>query len=82
MFVEVWVSAATGEVRVSRMLGSFDCGRILNPRTAVSQLRCGMIMGRGQALMAAVHDERKGRIVSASLPTTTCPSISTCPRSK
>ena len=32
VFAEVRVNAVTGEVRVSRMLGSFDCGRILIPR--------------------------------------------------
>jgi xanthine dehydrogenase YagR molybdenum-binding subunit len=38
-FCEVRASVVTGEVRVSRFLGSFDCGRILNPRTAASQFR-------------------------------------------
>jgi hypothetical protein len=32
------VHEETGEVRVSRWLGSFDCGKIVNPTTAVSQL--------------------------------------------
>ncbi len=39
-----------GEVRVRRLLGSFDCGRILNPKTGASQFRGGMIMGLGLAL--------------------------------
>ena len=34
MFCEVRVNAVTGETRVSRFLGSFDCGKILNPKTA------------------------------------------------
>lgn len=50
MFCEVRVSAVTGEARVSRLLGSFDCGRILNPKTATSQFRGGMIIGMGLAL--------------------------------
>jgi xanthine dehydrogenase YagR molybdenum-binding subunit len=68
VFAEVRVSTVTGEVRVARMLGSFDCGRILNPKTAASQFRGGLIMGLGMALMEeAIHDERTGRIMSASL---------------
>jgi len=47
MFCEVQVNAVTGEIRVSRFLGSFDCGRILNPKTAASQFRGGIIMGLG-----------------------------------
>ncbi|WP_261403392.1 molybdopterin cofactor-binding domain-containing protein [Chenggangzhangella methanolivorans] len=49
IFCEVRVSAVTGETRVDRMLGSFDCGVILNPKTAASQFRGGMIMGLGLA---------------------------------
>lgn len=68
MFCEVRVSAVTGEARVSRFLGSFDCGRILNPKTAASQFRGGIIMGLGLALMEeAQFDERNGRIVNRTL---------------
>ncbi len=49
-FCEVRVSEITGEVRVSRFLGSFDCGRILNAKTARSQFRGGIVMGLGLAL--------------------------------
>jgi xanthine dehydrogenase YagR molybdenum-binding subunit len=52
-FCEVRVDAATGEVRVSRMLGVFGCGRILNPLTARSQLIGGMTQGISMAL----HEE-------------------------
>lgn len=47
-FCEVRVSAVTGEVRVKHLLGSFDCGTILNPKTAASQFRGGMITGAGR----------------------------------
>jgi xanthine dehydrogenase YagR molybdenum-binding subunit len=68
LFCEVRVSAVTGETRVSRFLGSFDCGRILNPKTAASQFRGGIIMGIGAALMEETQfDERNGRIVNPSL---------------
>ncbi|RDE06884.1 xanthine dehydrogenase family protein molybdopterin-binding subunit [Sphingomonas aracearum] len=68
LFCEVGVNAVTGEVRVRRFLGSFDCGRILNPKTAASQFRGGIIMGLGMALMEETQfDERKGRIMNPSL---------------
>lgn len=68
MFCEVRVNAITGETRVSRFLGSFDCGRILNSKTATSQFRGGIIMGLGLALMEETQfDERNGRIANPSL---------------
>ena len=68
MFCEVRVNAVTGEARVSRFLGSFDCGRILNAKTASSQFRGGIIMGLGLALMEETQfDERKGRVMNPSL---------------
>jgi xanthine dehydrogenase YagR molybdenum-binding subunit len=67
-FCEVRVNAVTGETRVNRFLGSFDCGRILNAKTAASQFRGGIIMGLGLALMEETQfDERNGRIMNPSL---------------
>jgi xanthine dehydrogenase YagR molybdenum-binding subunit len=68
LFCEVRVNAVTGETRVSRFLGSYDCGRILNGKTAASQFRGGIIMGLGMALMEeTLFDERNGRIMNPSL---------------
>jgi xanthine dehydrogenase YagR molybdenum-binding subunit len=68
LFCEVRVNNVTGELRVSRFLGSFDCGRILNAKMAASQFRGGIIMGLGLALMEEVmFDERSGRIMNRSL---------------
>jgi xanthine dehydrogenase YagR molybdenum-binding subunit len=68
LFCEVGVNAVTGETRVRRFLGSFDCGRIINPKTATSQFRGGIIMGLGMALMEETQfDERNGRIMNPSL---------------
>jgi xanthine dehydrogenase YagR molybdenum-binding subunit len=47
-FVEAAVHRDTGEVRVRRMLGVFAAGRILNPKTARSQMLGGMIWGIGE----------------------------------
>jgi xanthine dehydrogenase YagR molybdenum-binding subunit len=68
LFCEVRVNAITGEVRVSRFLGVFDCGRIINAKTAASQFRGGIIMGIGLALMEETQfDERTGRVMNPSL---------------
>ncbi|MDR6126543.1 xanthine dehydrogenase YagR molybdenum-binding subunit [Sphingomonas sp. SORGH_AS802] len=68
LFCEVRVNTVTGETRISRFLGAFDCGRILNPKTAASQFRGGIIMGLGMALMEeTLFDERNGRIMNPSL---------------
>ncbi len=67
-FCEVRVNAVTGEVRVSRWVGAFDAGRILNPKTARSQFMGGIIMGIGMALTEeTLFDERSGRITNPSL---------------
>ncbi|MEU4685454.1 xanthine dehydrogenase family protein molybdopterin-binding subunit [Streptomyces xinghaiensis] len=50
-FAEVQVDRDTGETRVRRLLGVFAAGRILNPRTARSQLTGGMVMGLSMGLM-------------------------------
>ena len=67
-FCEVRVNEVTGESRVSRWVGSFDTGRIVNPKTAASQFRGGIIMGLGLALTEeTLFDERTGRIMNPSL---------------
>lgn len=67
-FAEVRVDAELGIVRVSRMVGVFDIGRALNPRTARSQLLGGMVWGIGMALTEdTVLDPRVGRPVTANL---------------
>jgi xanthine dehydrogenase YagR molybdenum-binding subunit len=67
-FCEVRVHQRTGEIRVARWVGAFDCGRILNRKTAESQLRGGIVMGIGSALTEETQlDERRGRIMTRSL---------------
>ena len=67
-FVEVGVDAATGETRVRRILAACACGRILNPKTARSQLIGAMTMGVGAALTEElVVDKRTGFFVNHDL---------------
>lgn len=67
-FAEVTVDLDTAETRVTRMLGMFAAGRIINPRTARSQFLGGMTMGLSMALHeAAVIDHRLGGPVTQDL---------------
>jgi xanthine dehydrogenase YagR molybdenum-binding subunit len=67
-FVETAVHRDTGEVRVRRMLGVFAAGRILNPKTARSQMIGGMTWGIGSALMEEnIVDQLYGSFVNQDL---------------
>ena len=58
-FVEVGVDAMTGETRIRRMLAVCAAGRILNPKSARSQVIGAMTMGVGGALMEALEVDRQ-----------------------
>jgi xanthine dehydrogenase YagR molybdenum-binding subunit len=67
-FVELGVDAATGEIRLRRMLAVCAAGRILNPKTARSQVIGAMTMGVGAALMEELAvDKRIGFFVNHDL---------------
>jgi len=67
-FAEVSVDIDTGEVRVPRMLGVFAIGRVVNPRTARSQLIGGMTFGLSMALHEqSVMDPNAGAVVTQDL---------------
>lgn len=67
-FVEVGVDVDTAEVRVRRMLAVCAAGRILNPKSARSQVIGGMTMGVGGALMEELAvDTRRGFFVNHDL---------------
>jgi xanthine dehydrogenase YagR molybdenum-binding subunit len=67
-FVEVRVDADSGEVRVPRVLGVFAVGRVINPKTARSQLIGGMTQGLGMALQEeSVMDRQFGDYLNHDL---------------
>lgn len=67
-FAEVRVDADLGQIKVSRMVGAFAAGKILNAKTARSQFIGGMIWGISFALYEhTAYDERLGRIVNNNL---------------
>jgi xanthine dehydrogenase YagR molybdenum-binding subunit len=67
-FVEVRIDPDLGEIRVSRFVGAFDAGRVMNAKTARSQLIGGIVYGLGMALLEETHvDGETGRIVNANI---------------
>ena len=67
-FVEVRVHALTREIRVPRIVGAFAAGRLMNTRTAHSQLMGGMIWGISSALHEATEiDTLRARYVNDNL---------------
>ncbi len=67
-FVEVGVNRFTGETRIRRMLAVCAAGRILNPKSARSQVIGAMTMGVGAALMEELAvDKRFGFFVNHDL---------------
>ena len=68
VFAEVAVDRRLGLVRMRRMLGVYDVGRVISPKLADSQALGGMVGGIGGALLEhTVTDHRDGRIVNANL---------------
>lgn len=67
-FVEVRVEPGTRRIRVPRVVSVADCGRVMSPRTAASQVRGGVIWGIGATLREASEvDRRYGGFLNADL---------------
>src|ERR1700733_15369490 len=68
VFAEVKVDPDLGQIRVSRLVGAFAAGRIINPHLVRSQIFGGMIWGVSFALHEhAVMDQRSGRTLNPNL---------------
>lgn len=67
-FAEVKVNEGTGEIRVTKLTGAYAAGRIVNAKTARSQVIGGIVWGVSMALLEdTVFDDRTNRIMNASL---------------
>jgi xanthine dehydrogenase YagR molybdenum-binding subunit len=67
-FVEVRIEPSTRRIRVPRVVSVADCGRVMSPRTAASQVRGGVVWGIGAALREASEvDPRSGGFLNADL---------------
>jgi len=68
VFAEVKVDPELGQIRVTRLVGAFAAGRVINPLLVRSQLLGGMVWGVSFALHEqAVMDRRSGRTLNANL---------------
>lgn len=68
VFAEVRVDPSLGTIRIPRIVGAYAAGRVLNPKTARSQLSGGVVWGVGMALLEeTMLDPRTGRVVNADL---------------
>jgi xanthine dehydrogenase YagR molybdenum-binding subunit len=66
VFAEVKVDPDLGQIRVTRLVGAFAAGRVINPRLVRSQFFGGMIWGVSFALHEeAIMDRRSGRMLNA-----------------
>jgi xanthine dehydrogenase YagR molybdenum-binding subunit len=67
-FVEVMIDEPIGRCRVTRVVSVMDIGRVINPKTARSQVMGGVTMGIGMALMEETeYDQRSGKPVTNNL---------------
>lgn len=68
VFVEIKIDEELGVLRVTRVVSAIAAGRILNPKTARSQILGGVVMGLGMALHEeGMIDHRTGRIMNHNL---------------
>ena len=68
VFVEVRVDETLGRARVTRAVGAYDVGKILNSKTARSQALGGIVFGIGMALLEqTARDPKTGRVVTKNL---------------
>lgn len=80
VFAEVKVDPELGQMRVSRLVGAFAAGRIVNPRMVTSQYYGGMIWGLSFALHEhAAFDPRSGRPMNANFGEYHVPVNADCP---
>ena len=68
VFAEVRVDPDLCTVRVHRLIGAYDIGRVVNPKLAHSQAIGGMVGGIGMALLEEVEwDDRLGRVANGTI---------------
>ncbi|RAK70047.1 xanthine dehydrogenase family protein molybdopterin-binding subunit [Hymenobacter edaphi] len=80
VFVKVRVDEASGSIRLARLCAVYDVGRLMNPKTAHSQIIGGVMMGLGATLMEETqYDQRTGRAVVRNLADYHVPSLADTP---
>jgi xanthine dehydrogenase YagR molybdenum-binding subunit len=68
IFAEVKIDEQIGIIRVTRIVSAVAAGRILNTKTAHSQIMGGVVWGIGMALHEeTLYDDKFGRIMNANI---------------
>jgi len=68
VFLEVAGDADVGVIRVQRLVATYSVGRLLNAKTALSQLQGGIVWGLSQAMFEeSLLDQRYGRFANSNL---------------
>ena len=81
IFVEMEVDEELGLARMRRCVAGYSAGRIVNPRTARSQMIGGIIWGYGRAMLEeSAIDPRYGRYLSKNLSGVMLPVNADIPR--
>jgi xanthine dehydrogenase YagR molybdenum-binding subunit len=81
VFVEMEVDEALGLARMRRCVAGYSVGRVINPRTARSQMIGGIVWGYGRAMLEeSVIDRRYGRFLSKNLSGVMLPVNADIPR--
>ena len=75
---EVSADAATGSVRIARVVTAFDCGAVVNPDELRNQIEGANVMGIGGALFEAIEFEN-GRILNGRFSRYRLPRFSDIP---
>ena len=76
---EVEVDMETGEVKVLKLVGVFDAGRVVNPMIATGQVIGGMVQGMGPALFEQIKYDEKGNPITISFTDYKLPTIADIP---
>jgi xanthine dehydrogenase YagR molybdenum-binding subunit len=80
LFLEVGVDPELGLIRLRRAVGAYSAGRIINPKTARSQMIGGIVWGWGMAtLEQSVQDPRHGRWLAKNLSNVAIPANADIP---
>ena len=79
---EVGVNTETGEVKITKSAGWYDCGQPINPILVDVQLYGAMVMGLGQAIFEEQLFNDQGKIINGSFRDYRIPTALDCPRNK
>lgn len=64
--IECWVNRETGDVKLDKVVGMYDCGTVINWEAAAAQLVGSLSMGLGQAVYEETVWNKEGKVINPS----------------